>query len=52
MNVTLVAQPTAEGFYFKKGFKEVRNISVDSVDKDQAFWYNVMAYDFDDKSFP
>ncbi|KAF2994665.1 hypothetical protein E8E13_001121 [Curvularia kusanoi] len=48
VNVTLIAQPAAEGFYFKKGFKEMRNISVDSVDGDQAFGYNVMAYDFGD----
>ena len=46
VNVTLIAQPSAEGFYFKKGFKEMRNISVDSVDGDQVFGYNVMAYDF------
>lgn len=51
-NVTLIAQPTAEGFYFKKGFKEVRNISVDSVDGDQVFGYNVMAYDFDGAASP
>lgn len=51
VNVTLIAQPTAEGFYFKKGFKEMRNISVSSVDEDQSFGYNVMAYHFDDESF-
>lgn len=47
VNVTLLAQPTAEGFYFKNGFREVRNISVDSVDGDESFDYNVMTYDFD-----
>lgn len=47
VNVTLVAQPSAEGFYFKKGFKEMRNITVDSVDGDQIFGYNVMAYDLE-----
>jgi hypothetical protein len=47
VNVTLIAQPRAEGFYFKKGFKEMRNISVESVDGDQTFGYNVMACDFD-----
>lgn len=50
VNVILIAEPTAEGFYFKKGFKEVRNISVSSVDGDQVFGYNVMAYGFDDDS--
>lgn len=50
-NITLVAQPTAEGFYLKKGFREVRNISVDSIDGDQVFWYNVMAHDFDSDVF-
>lgn len=46
VNVTLIAQPTAEGFYFKKGFKETRNISIESVDEDETFGYNIMAYDF------
>lgn len=51
VNVTLIAQPTAEGFYFKKGFMEMRNISVESIDGDQSFGYNVMAFDFDNKIF-
>lgn len=49
-NVTLIAQPAAEGFYLKKGFQEMRNISISSVDEDQSFGYNVMAYGFDDDS--
>ncbi|KAF9691494.1 hypothetical protein EKO04_010311 [Ascochyta lentis] len=48
VNVTLIAQPTAEGFYLKKGFKEIRNISIESVDKDEAFGFNIMAYGFDE----
>lgn len=36
VNVTLVAQPSAEGFYFKKGFLEMKNFSVNSVDVDDA----------------
>ena len=47
VNVTLVAQPSAEGFYFKKGFLEMKNFSVNSVDGDQTFWYNVMSHGFD-----
>jgi GNAT superfamily N-acetyltransferase len=47
VDVTLVAQPSAKGSYFKKGFIEIRNISVNSVDGDQTFWCNVMSYDFD-----
>lgn len=46
VNVTLIAQPTAEGFYLSRGFREVRNVSVGSVDGDREFGFNVMAYDF------
>lgn len=46
VNVTLIAQPTAETFYLHLGFVSVKNISVTSVDGDQAFRYNVMAYNF------
>ncbi|KZM26858.1 uncharacterized protein EKO05_0011432 [Ascochyta rabiei] len=47
VNVTLIAQPTAEGFYLKRGFKEIRNISIESVDRNEEFEFNVMAYDLD-----
>ncbi len=47
VNVTLISQPTAEGFYLKKGFKEMQNITVESVDGDESFGYIVMANDFD-----
>lgn len=47
VNVTLLAQPTAETFYLGRGFKEVRNISVEAVDGETEFGFNVMAYDFD-----
>lgn len=46
MNVTLIAQPTAEGFYLSRGFREVKNVSMVSVDGDQEFGFNVMAYNF------
>lgn len=46
VNVTLLAQPTAEGFYLSRGFREVRNVSMMSVDGDKEFGFNVMAYDF------
>lgn len=49
VNVSLVAQPTAETFYLHRGFQEVNNISIESVDGDQAFRYNVMAYNFSRK---
>jgi ribosomal protein S18 acetylase RimI-like enzyme len=45
-NVTLIAQPTAEGFYLRLGFVEVVNISIASVDRDRDYWFNVMRYDF------
>lgn len=48
VNVTLLAQPTAEEFYLRRGFAEMRNISIESVDGDEAFVFNVMAYNFDE----
>ncbi|KAH6643046.1 hypothetical protein C7974DRAFT_115820 [Boeremia exigua] len=45
VNVTLIAEPTAENFYVHRGFREASNISLESVDGDQSFEYNVMAYD-------
>jgi GNAT superfamily N-acetyltransferase len=45
-DITLIAQPTAEGFYLHIGFVEVVNISIASVDRDEEFWFNVMKYDF------
>ncbi|KAJ4336296.1 hypothetical protein N0V95_008643 [Ascochyta clinopodiicola] len=47
VNVTLIAQPTAEGFYLNRGFREIQNISIESVDGDEEFGFNVMAYGFD-----
>ncbi|KAF2732233.1 hypothetical protein EJ04DRAFT_578490 [Polyplosphaeria fusca] len=46
VNVTLIAQPTAEGFYVHNGFFSAKNISITSADEDESFRYNVMAYNF------
>lgn len=46
VNVSLIAQPTAEAFYLHRGFREAKNISIESVDGDQVFGYNIMAYGF------
>ncbi|USP76853.1 hypothetical protein yc1106_04127 [Curvularia clavata] len=46
LNVTLIAQPTAAGFYAHLGFDSIVNISISSVDEDEYFGYNVMAYNF------
>jgi ribosomal protein S18 acetylase RimI-like enzyme len=46
VNVTLIAQPTAKSFYLGRGFEEVKNVSVETVDRDGEFGFNVMAYDF------
>lgn len=45
-NVTLCAEPTAEGFYLHVGFVATATISFTSVDGDQVFRFPVMAYDF------
>ncbi|KAF1935973.1 hypothetical protein EJ02DRAFT_438856 [Clathrospora elynae] len=45
VNVTLLAAPTAEGFYLKRGFREARNVSIEALDG-WRFGWNVMAYDF------
>jgi GNAT superfamily N-acetyltransferase len=45
VNVTLIAQPTAEVFYLHLGFTSVANISIPSVDNDESFRFNVMVYD-------
>ncbi|OAF99180.1 uncharacterized protein CC84DRAFT_1264196 [Paraphaeosphaeria sporulosa] len=44
VNVTLIAQPTAETFYMGMGFKEMRNMTMEGVDG-ESFVFNVMAYD-------
>jgi len=46
VNVTLIALPTAEGFYEHIGFNSVVNFTISSVDEDESFRYNVMAYNF------
>ena len=46
INVTLIANPTAEGFYVHIGFESIVNISISSVDEDEDFRYNVFAYNF------
>jgi GNAT superfamily N-acetyltransferase len=50
VNVTVIAEPTAETFYVHLGFTSVVNISITSVDNDQIFRYVVMAYDFEGES--
>lgn len=47
VNVTLIAEPTAETFYLRLGFVSVANMSITSVDDDQSFRYNVMAFGYD-----
>lgn len=44
VNVTLISEPTAETFYLRFSFTSVANISIASVDGDQAFRFNVMAH--------
>jgi GNAT superfamily N-acetyltransferase len=46
LNLTLVAQPTAAGFYTHIGFSSTGNITITSVDEDEKFTYPVMAYNF------
>lgn len=43
VNVTLLAQVTAEGFYLRRGFEEVGNVSMGAVDGGE-FWFAVMRY--------
>ncbi|KAF2119857.1 hypothetical protein BDV96DRAFT_566203 [Lophiotrema nucula] len=50
VNVTLIAQPTAETFYVHLGFTSVANISVKTVD-DEVFRYPVMKYNFSGEAF-
>ncbi|KAF2035901.1 hypothetical protein EK21DRAFT_53651 [Setomelanomma holmii] len=49
VNITLLALPTAEGFYAHLNFSSVANMSISSVDGDQLFRFNVMARDFSGK---
>lgn len=46
LNVTVIAQPTAASFYAHIGFEYTANISISSVDEDEYFGFNVMAYNF------
>lgn len=46
VNVTLVALPTSEGFYAHIGWKSWKNFTIETVDGDREFRYDVMAYDF------
>lgn len=46
VNVTLLAQPSAESYYLHVGFDEISNMSIESVDKDRVFRFPVMAYNF------
>lgn len=44
INATLIAAATAESFYIYLGFTSITNISVETVDGDQKFRFDVMAY--------
>jgi GNAT superfamily N-acetyltransferase len=46
INVTLIALPSSEGFYAHIGFDSITNFSISSVDEDEYFRYDVMAYNF------
>jgi predicted acetyltransferase len=46
VNVTLLAQPTAEGFYRHVGFEKYGDVHVTSVDGDREFLFGVMAFEF------
>lgn len=46
VNVTLAALPTNEGFYAHIGFYSDLNFTIEGIDGDREFRYDVMAYDF------
>lgn len=46
VNVTLAALPTSEGFYAHIGFYSDANFTIEGVDGDREFRYDVMVYDF------
>jgi GNAT superfamily N-acetyltransferase len=50
VNVTLIAQPTAETFYLRLGFVSIEHVSISSVDEDEEFSYVVMARNLADSS--
>ena len=50
VNVTLIAQPTAETFYLRLGFVSIGKISITSIDEDEEFSYVVMARNLADSS--
>lgn len=45
VDVTLIAEPTAATFYIHLGFVSVENITIDSVDHDEKFRFDVMKLD-------
>lgn len=47
LNATLIATPVGEPLYHHLGFVSIANISITSVDKDEAFPYDVMYYNPD-----
>lgn len=47
VNVTLAALPTSEGFYAHIGWRSWSNFTIEGVDGDREFRYDVMAYDFE-----
>lgn len=44
INATLIAEATAETFYVYLGFTSIKNVSIETVDGDQTFRFDVMAY--------